>query len=167
MREMLVLVDDDDRVIGTAPRSLCHGNPGFIHRAVHVLVFNEDGQLYLQKRHAGKLIQPGKWDSSVGGHIAPGESYEIAARRETGEELGFSPEKLAFLFSMKVRNQTESENIQCFTTIFPGEIHPNDEEIIDGKFWSIEEIESAVGNGGFTPVFAVEFDLLKSHLSLA
>jgi len=68
------LLNDDDKVIGQALRSACHGDPGLIHRAVHVLVFNSSGALLLQKRAPGKYIQPGKWDTSVGGHLALGES---------------------------------------------------------------------------------------------
>jgi len=72
--ELFDLVNDDDKVIGQALRSACHGDPGLIHRAVHVLVFNSSGALLLQKRAPGKYIQPGKWDTSVGGHLALGES---------------------------------------------------------------------------------------------
>ena len=80
--ELFEIVDDNDLVIGTAPRRECHGNPALVHRAAHVLVFNRAGQLLLQKRSASKDIQPGKWDTSVGGHLDPGENYLTAAVRE-------------------------------------------------------------------------------------
>jgi len=75
----------------------CHGNPALVHRAVHVLVVNAAGELLLQKRSARKDIQPGKWDTSVGGHLEPGESYFAAALREMREELGLSGLPLTFL----------------------------------------------------------------------
>ena len=86
--EIVDRVDDQDRVIGTASRSACHADPNLIHRAVHVLVFNGQGELLLQLRSLSKDIQPGKWDTSVGGHLDPGEDYRAAAVREMGEELG-------------------------------------------------------------------------------
>ena len=162
MREMLVLVDDDDRIIGTAPRSVCHGNPNLVHRAVHLLVFNSSGELYLQKRHETKIIQPGKWDSSVGGHLSPNETYEIAARRETHEELGFMPDVLSFLFCMKIRNGIESENIKCFSTTFDGEVNPNKDEISEGRYWTNDQIMKGIGSGVFTPAFIEEFRQLSA-----
>ena len=67
--EFFDIVDDEDRVIGQAPRSQCHGDPRLVHRVAHVLVFNSRGELLLQKRSVTKDIQPGKWDTSVGGHL--------------------------------------------------------------------------------------------------
>src|SRR5512137_1106823 len=96
--ELFDIVDDDDRVIGTARRGECHGNPALIHRAVHVLVVNANGDMLLQKRSASKDIQPGKWDTSVGGHLEPGESYHAAAVREMQEELGLTGLPLTFLY---------------------------------------------------------------------
>ena len=80
--EKLEIVDNDGNVIGLAERSELHRNPGLIHRVVHVLVFNNSGELLLQKRSLKKDIAPGKWDTSVGGHVNPGEDVFAAARRE-------------------------------------------------------------------------------------
>ncbi len=88
--EWFDIVDENDRVICQAPRSVCHGDPSLIHRVAHVLVFNRRGQLLLQKRSRSKDIQPGRWDTSVGGHLDPGEDYLEAAYREMREELGIS-----------------------------------------------------------------------------
>ena len=68
-------------------RSECHRNPGLIHRAVHVFVLDGAGRIYLQKRAGSKDIQPGRWDTSVGGHLVPGESYEQGAAREMGRVI--------------------------------------------------------------------------------
>src|SRR5512139_2732025 len=112
--ELFDIVDDDDRVIGTAPRSACHGNPALVHRAVHVLVVNGTGELLLQKRSPRKDIQPGKWDTSVGGHLEPGETYHAAALREMAEELGLTGLPLTFLYHSKIRNEIEAENIATY-----------------------------------------------------
>ena len=165
MDELFDLIDDQGRITGTAARSQCHGDPSLIHRAVHVLVFNSGGQLYLQRRSESKLIQPGKWDSSVGGHLSHGESYVTAAERETREELGFRPLALEYLFSFLVRNEMESENIETYLTIYDGEIIPDPEEIDEGRFWNPGDIVTELGGGMFTPVFEQEFGLLQRSLN--
>ena len=90
MDEIVDLVDENDRVIGRALRSECHGDPDLIHRVVHIMVFNNGGNLLLQRRGLNKRIQPGKWDTSVGGHLSQGEAYRVAAAREMEEEGRFA-----------------------------------------------------------------------------
>ena len=108
MDEIFEIVDDFNNVIGIAPRSQCHGNPGLCHRTAHVVVLNELGDILLQKRSNDKDIQPGKWDSAVGGHLIVGETFEEAAVREMNEELGIpDSQKITFLFDMKIRNELE------------------------------------------------------------
>jgi isopentenyldiphosphate isomerase len=85
--ELFDVVNDRDEVIGRRPRREVH-RLGLKHRAVHVLVFNRRGELFLQRRALTKDSAPGKWDSSASGHLAPGESYDAAAVREVAEELG-------------------------------------------------------------------------------
>jgi isopentenyldiphosphate isomerase len=160
VEEIFDIIDDRGEVIGTAPREACHGNPALVHRAVHVLVFNDAGEIYLQRRSETKKIQPDRWDSSVGGHLASGETYEVAAIRETEEELGFIAQRLEFLFTFKIRNAVESEDTMTFRTIYNGEIYPDATEISEGRFWTFDEIMLNLGSGIFTPAFEVEFMLL-------
>lgn len=160
--ELFDLVDDDDRVIGSAPRAACHGNPALVHRAVHVLVVNRAGALLLQKRSAHKDIQPGKWDTSVGGHLAPGESYRQAAVREMAEELGLEGLPLTFLYRSKIRNAVESENIATFLTGHEGPFRFPADEIEALRFWTAAEIEAALGTGVFTPNFEEEWALYQA-----
>ncbi len=160
--ERFDIVDDDDNVIGIAPRSACHGNPRLIHRAVHVLVVNGAGDLLLQKRSGRKDIQPGKWDTSVGGHLAPGESYREAAVREMHEELGLTGLPLTYLYRSKIRNAVESENIATFLTRFDGKVCFHPEEIDAVRYWSEGEIEAAVGSGLFTPNFEEEWGMYQA-----
>jgi isopentenyldiphosphate isomerase len=97
------VVNDDDEIIGREPRSVVHAR-GLRHRAVHVLVFNAAGQLFLQKRSMTKDNDPGLWDSSCSGHVDSGESYAVAAERELMEEidnaLSREPEKYSPTFKI-------------------------------------------------------------------
>lgn len=88
--EMFPIVDEEGNITGAATRKECHSGSKLLHPVVHLHVFNDKGELYLQKRPAWKDIQPNKWDTSVGGHIDLGESVEMALKREAQEELGIS-----------------------------------------------------------------------------
>lgn len=158
MDEMLTLVTADDRVIGPVPRKLVHGNPGLVHRSVHVLVVGRGG-LLLQKRSLSKDTQPGKWDTSVGGHVGYGQSYEEAARREAAEELGLSLGELEFLYASRIRNAVESENIRTYLHLSDGPFRPEPGEIDELRFWSRGGIDAALGTGIFTPNFEEEYAL--------
>ena len=89
--EIFDVVDADDRVIDQQPRSEVH-RLGLRHRAIHLLVFNAAGELFLQKRSMKKDCFPGTWDSSASGHVDSGESYDACALREPPEELGLELE---------------------------------------------------------------------------
>jgi len=159
--ELFDIVNNDDEVIGQAPRSVCHGNPTMIHRAVHVLVFNSSGGLLLQKRALDKDVQPGKWDSSVGGHLNPGESYLAAAYREMSEELGLVGLPLTHLYRSVIRNQVESENVQTYLAITDAVIAYELSEISEVRFWSHDQIDQALGQGVFTPNFEEEWQMFQ------
>ncbi|MBO7626585.1 MAG: NUDIX domain-containing protein, partial [Paludibacteraceae bacterium] len=88
--ELFPIIDEDGNVIGKATRRECHSGSMLLHPVVHLHVFNSKGELYLQKRSLSKDIQPGKWDTAVGGHVDYGEEIETALRREAREELGIT-----------------------------------------------------------------------------
>ncbi len=155
--ELLDLVDENDRVIGTALRGDCHGNPENLHRAVHLFVFNQAGDLYLQRRSMAKQVQPGKWDTSVGGHISAGEEYLDALYRETHEELRLDEISPCFMYRYIMHNSFESEMISSFICVTETEPDPCPEEISEGRFWSEQDIEHELGTGLFTPNFEDEF----------
>jgi len=163
--EYLDIVTEENVIVTRALRSECHGNPGLIHRAAHILVFNSRGQLLLQKRSMSKDIQPGKWDTSVGGHVASGETYEEAAFRELEEELGIRGVSLDYLYNYRMRNEMESENIRSYRCMIDVGIEFNREEIDAVRFWDMEEIAAAMGTGIFTPNFEQEIGLYgrRSH----
>jgi len=89
MTEMLDIVNESDEVIGQAPRSEVHAKQR-MHRAVHILLFNCAGEIFLQLRSMTKDTNPGCWDSSAAGHVDAGEDYEACAVRELQEELGIA-----------------------------------------------------------------------------
>jgi isopentenyldiphosphate isomerase len=159
MDEMLTLVTDSDEILGPIPRSRVHGYPELIHRSVHVMVISPGGRLLLQKRSLRKDVQPGKWDTSVGGHVGFGQSYEEAARREAEEELGLRPDTLTFLYPSRIRNAVESENIHTFLHISAGPFRPEPGEIDELRFWTKAEISAGLGTGVFTSNFEEEFAL--------
>ncbi len=162
--EIFDLVDDNDQVIGRASRNEVHGNPKLLHRVVHVLVFDSLSRIYLQKRADDKDVQPGKWDTSVGGHVDSGEDRGAAALRELSEELGIpgtgDAPNLKLLHRYRHENEYESELVTTWITRWDGPVFIQLSEISDGRFWELEEIDLLSGgdqdSGPFTPNFLDE-----------
>ena len=158
--EQLEIVNEKGEVISLAPRSVIHGNPALLHRVVHVLVFDRKGDLLLQKRSMNKDVAPGKWDTSVGGHVGVGETLLVSAKRETEEELGITDPELARLHSYIHRNPFETELVTTYRCTFDGNINAlpfNREEIDEIRFWSADEIEKAIGKQIFSDNFEDEY----------
>lgn len=156
--EMIEVVDHRGGVIRVAPRSEVHGDPSLMHRVVHVLVFNSHGELYMQRRSMSKDVAPGKWDTSVGGHVDVGETLEAAALREMKEELGIDPEP-EFLYAYVYGNAYETEQVHTFRCTHDGPLFFNKEEIDTVRPWSMEEIRRALGSGALSDNFEHEFNV--------
>jgi isopentenyldiphosphate isomerase len=159
--EIFDVVNEEGRVVGQASRARCHGDRGLIHQAVHVFVVDPSGRIYLQKRAGGKDIQPGRWDTSVGGHLAPGESYEEGAAREMLEELGLKG-ALRFLYRYLWRTARETELVQTYLLETGEAPDPDPGEIEEGRFFTLDEIESRLSGEDFTPNLREEIGRLRS-----
>ena len=156
-KERFPIVDEEGRVVGAATRGECHNGSKLLHPVVHLHVFNSRGEVYLQKRPEWKDIQPGKWDTSVGGHIDYGETPEQALVREVGEELGitdFVPERVGKYVFESLR---ERELVYVNRTVYDGTVRPSTEELDGGRFWTMDEIRDAIGKELLTPNFESEF----------
>lgn len=162
--EQFPIVDTDGNVIGCATRRECHGGSMLLHPVVHLHVFGTGGRIYLQKRSMSKDIQPGKWDTAVGGHVDYGESVWSALMREAREELSVDASDARPLLRYPFRSSVEYELVNSFYIVAGDDFSPAaaDDEIDDARFWSIREVEDAMGKGILTPNFEQEFEKIKN-----
>lgn len=159
--EWFPIVNSDGTITGKAPRSVCHnGISLLLHPVVHLHLFNRSGGLFLQKRAMTKDIQPGKWDTSVGGHIGLGETIEYALSREASEELGIKIFKAKFHKKYVWESERERELVHSFSTVSDEVPIINRDEIEEGRYWSQEEIKISIGKEIFTPNFEHEYKIL-------
>jgi isopentenyldiphosphate isomerase len=164
--EYLEIVDVNGEVIGSAPRSKVHGDPSLVHRVVHVLLLNKDGEILLQKRSENKDVAPGRWDTSVGGHVGMGEDLITSSRREMLEELGVTGDEPEYLYSYTHSNAYETELVTTFRHAYDGEFSFNREEIDEIRFWSFDKIRQAVGKRILSDNFEHEFSKYIDHLGI-
>jgi 16S rRNA (adenine1518-N6/adenine1519-N6)-dimethyltransferase len=159
--EIFCVVDAQDRVIGTESRARVHVN-NLRHRAIHVLIFNQRGEVFLQKRSIWKDTHPGKWDSSAAGHVDAGESYEESARRELREEIGIEcpMEKIG---KLQCSAATGWEFIEVFRGMHEGPFRFAAMELETGAFFSLEKIRTWLERtpADFSPVFAMCLKILS------
>ncbi len=156
--ELFPLVDAEGCVIGSATRVECHSGSKLLHPVVHLQLLNSRGEIYLQRRPEWKDIQPGLWDTAVGGHVDYGESFEQALRRESYEELGIEGFDPIPLSSYIFESSVEREFVLSHYTIYDGVVAPS-LELDGGRFWSLDEVETAIAKGSLlTENFVMEFE---------
>ena len=120
-QEMFPLVDEQGNITGAATRGECHNGSKLLHPVVHLHVFNAQGDIYLQKRPEWKDIQPGKWDTAVGGHVDYGEAVEAALLREAREELGITGFIPEFITRYVFESEIEKELVHTYKTVYNGD----------------------------------------------
>lgn len=133
-----------------------------LHPVVHLHVLSADRErMLLQRRSALKDIQPGKWDTAVGGHLDYGESVADALRREAAEELGIDASGAVALCRYQWRSERERELVHVHILLADPSalrLSPDPDEVDEARFWSMDEIGQARGKGILTPNFEQEYD---------
>ena len=155
-QERLPLVNEAGEVIGSATRGECHGGTKWLHPVVHLHVFNAAGELFLQQRPLWKDIQPGRWDTAVGGHVDWGETVEEARQREVREEIGLTQVAPQLVARYVFESERERELVHVFRTLTSAAPRPS-AELAGGRFFSEQEIRQRLGQGFFTPNFEQEW----------
>ena len=151
--EYFPVIESTGLVVGRSLRQYCHSGMKPLHPVVHVHIIDRYSRIYLQRRSVMKEIQPGKWDTAVGGHVSYGESLLEALHREAFEELRFCNFNPIFLESYIFESEIEKEMVNVFAAVGSFELHPDQEEVAEGRWWELHDIDSAIGTGVFTPNF--------------
>ena len=162
--EMLPLVEPGGLVYGQATREWCHGGSMALHPVVHLHILDRHSRLYLQKRAADKDLLPGYWDTAVGGHVSYGEQALEALYREAAEELGLRAFHPIPLDSYTYDTGRDLEWVLVFAMIGHPDLKPDPAEVSEGKWWSVEELDAALGKGILTPNFETEFERIRRPL---
>ena len=162
--EWFPVMESTGMVIGRSTRQYCHSGAKPLHPVIHIHIIDRMSRIYLQKRSMKKDIQPGKWDTAVGGHVAYGESVLEAVYREASEELGFSDFNPIHVETYEFESQIEREMVNVFAAVGSFDLKPDYDEVDEGRWWPIEEIDAAIGKGILTPNFESEFQMIRSQL---
>lgn len=140
LKELFVVVDKDDTVIGSRTRVDCHHDKTLIHRSVGVIIIDDLGRILLQKRSKTKDTRPGYWSTSVGGHVMNGETYRETAKREAKEELNIDIDPI-YKTKQVFQYDNEAEMTTIFTAHHNGPFDPNPNEVSDVHFFRQEELQ--------------------------
>ncbi len=162
--EYFPVIQENGMVIGRAERSYCHSPAKPLHPVVHLHIIDRYSRLYLQKRSMKKDIQPGKWDTAVGGHVDYGESIQEALFREAYEELGFREFNPVWLMSYVFESDVEREMVNVFAAVGSFSLRPDHDEVDEIKAWDLESIDENLGKSLFTPNFEQEYVRVRAGL---
>ena len=168
-RDLLILVDSKDNILGYEDKARCHRGNGLLHRAFSIFIFNSKGQLLLQKRSANKPLWPLYWSNSVCSHPRKGEEYLEAAQRRLKEEINIRT-PLHFLFKFQYQASFEnigSENELCAVFIGKSDdpVKVDPQEIAQWRFIELEELDKEFQTQPhlFTPWFKMEWEKIKKN----
>jgi isopentenyldiphosphate isomerase len=162
--EYFPIVEPNGLVIGRSTREYCHGGAKPLHPVIHVHIIDRFSRIYLQKRSMKKDIQPGKWDTAVGGHVSYGESIVEAVYREAYEELRLMEFNPIHIETYQFESPVEKEMVSIFAAVGSYELTPDLDEVDEGRWWPVEEIDANIGKGVFTPNFESEFQMIRKQL---
>jgi isopentenyldiphosphate isomerase len=162
--EWFPIVEPTGIVTGRSTRQYCHGGSKPLHPVIHIHIIDRYGRIYLQKRSMKKDIQPGKWDTAVGGHVSYGETLLEAVFREASEELGLTAFNPVFLTSYVFESAVERELVNVFAAVGSFDLRPDLDEVDEGRWWPVEEVNENSGKGIFTPNFESEFKAIEKNL---
>ncbi len=163
--EVYSVVDEGDRVVGSAPRRILHAGGKLIHRAVHIFVVNDAGEIAVQKRSRKKDLYAGMFGSSASGHVEAGETYLKAAKRELSEELPSVSGRLTRVEKFLVETEYEREYSVLYVCRFGGRIEFNRNEAESVEFMSLPEIEGKRRKMLLAPAFGMALVEYKKVLS--
>jgi isopentenyl-diphosphate delta-isomerase (EC 5.3.3.2) len=169
--EALILVDEQDREIGSMNKADAHRGSGVLHRAFSLFIFNDAGELLLQQRADGKRLWGGYWSNTCCSHPRRGETLDLAIHRRLREELGFDA-ALQFLFKFQYQAQfdadgAEHELCSVYAGRGQGPVQVNPNEIAAVRWLSPDALdrEMAAKPQGFTPWFRIEWQRLHSEFA--
>lgn len=162
--EWFPVIEPNGLVIGRSTRQYCHSGAKPLHPVVHLHIIDRFSRIYLQKRSMKKDIQPGKWDTAVGGHVSYGEGILEAVYREASEELGFMEFNPILLETYRFESEIEAELVNVFAVVGSYDLHPDLDEVDEGRWWELADIDDALGKGVFTPNFESEFSMIRKQL---
>jgi len=165
--EKLILVDENDTVLGYKDKKECHLGEGVLHRAFSIFLFNEKGELLLQQRSPEKMLWGGFWSNTVCSHPRKGETTEIATARRLKEELGVSAD-LEYIYKFVYTARfgkigSENENCHVFIGKLDGDVKPNPNEVADIKWIDSKKLTAELQNfpNFYTPWFKMEWQKLS------
>ncbi len=165
--EDLILVDEDDTIIGHLDKGACHDGDGVLHRAFSIFIFSETGELLIQQRSPEKRLWPGFWSNSCCSHPRRGEKMDTALERRLHDELGMRSE-LHFLYTFSYHapfGDVGSEREVC--SVYAGrstdEVRANPHEIAAWRWISAEDLDREMDArpGDFTPWFLQEWQEVR------
>lgn len=162
--EYFPVVHPSGLVIGRSTREYCHSGAKPLHPVIHIHIIDRFSRIYLQKRAMHKDIQPGKWDTAVGGHVSYGESILEAVYREAYEELRFSEFNPIYLETYEFESPVEKEMVNIYAVVGKYDLHPDPDEVDEGRWWELDDIDASLGKGVFTPNFESEFQMIRNSL---
>lgn len=162
--ETLPVVDENGIVIARAARDYCHHGEPLLHPVVHLQLVDRYSRFFLQHRSESKETFPGRWDAAVGGHVSYGEYYEESLFREAGEEIGLYDFNPQYLDNYIYESEGDREMVGLYVTVGSFDLKPDNDEVSEGRYWTVEEIEAALDKEIFTPEFENEYRTYKEKI---